>query len=214
MQSRALVVAVFTVVLGIGLAAQAVEPAYTGPLGNPEEPALRPFKSFWQGIKALAYFPAKAFENGNSKTAVLGSAETTRGLREGIIELGEHTVRGVKHGIPERGDEYREIGSVNDYLTEDATLRNAADCVAGMGICWAIQKGVDRYPAQNEQEREARKRAAQAARVERERKAASARAEQEMFESDVERARKRYLGDRYTVREKPMGEGNLLRLAP
>ncbi len=201
------VVLAATSVIAAG-AAFAVDPAYNGPMGNPEEPALRPVKNVWQGIKSLVYRPVRSFGKGNLKTPVLGSAEAFRGLRRGLVGCGELTVEGVLCSVPPRDDEYKELGKVNNILEEDIMLRNAADFVVSMGVFWPVQKVVDHYPVHNEARREAIERRAKAIRKIREKAEEEA---EKREKSRVSRAQEAYLGDRARINDKPFGKGNILK---
>ena len=142
--------------------ASAVPPAYEGRLGNPEEPALRPYKWMWRGIKALAYQPAKAFRKGNIKTPGLGSVEVFRGLRKGVVELDESVMRGAMGTVPPPAGNYKELGKANAKIDKSPLLRNAADVtttahVLGVGGAigvFAAQRRVDRHPMRSPEEQE------------------------------------------------------------
>ena len=180
-------------------AAYAVHPAYFGPMGNPEEPALRPYKWMWRGLKALGHQPVQAFEKGDLKTPMLGSIETLRGVRKGAIELGESTFRGLIGAVPPPKGHYKEIGRVNTVIDDDLLLRNVAD---GFTTIYPAQKVLDHYPAQDEHTQLAIEEKARAVREAR-KEAARERA----------RARERYLGDRMVVNKTAPYAGNLLKLA-
>jgi hypothetical protein len=126
-------VLVTMLLVGFGTA-MAVPPAYTGQFGNPEEPALRPYKWLWRGVKALTYQTANAAKEGNLKTPILGSVETFRGFRKGIVEFDESVFRGMLGAVPpqagNRDLEYRWLLSANQFIESDALLRNVADYVA------------------------------------------------------------------------------------
>jgi len=180
-------------------AAYAVQPAYYGPMGNPEEPALRPYKWAWRGLKALGHQSVKAFENGNLKSPMLGSIETLRGVRKGTIELGESTFRGLMGTEPPPKGHCKGLGRVNTVIDSDVLLRNVAD---GLTTIYPAQKAIDHYPAQDEDTQLAireKARAVRQARKEAARKRAS--------------ARDRYLGDRKVVNKAAPYAGNLLKLA-
>ncbi len=104
----------------------AIEPAYTGQLGNPEEPALRPYKWFWRGAKALVYQTGTEFKEGNRDFPIVGTAYAFRGLRRGLVEWERSLWRGMA-GSNNRTVHYKDVGPVNEYIEEDFLLRNAAD---------------------------------------------------------------------------------------
>jgi hypothetical protein len=196
----------------IGLASHAVPPAYQGRLGNYEEPALRPFKSFWQAGKAVVYQPMKSLKEGNQKTPLLGSAEAFHGLREGVIDGAEISAQGICGATAPKGQEYKVKGYANSALDDDIMMRNTADFAFGGGYMWGVQKVVDKYPVNNETERIEMERKAKLSN--RERKAnLHAKAEGESLESPIYGARRNYLGNRAEINSKMTGRGNLLKLA-
>ena len=180
-------------------AAYAVGPAYFGPMGNPEEPAVRPYKWAWRGLKALGHQSVQAFEKGNLKTPMLGSIETLRGARKGAVELGESTFRGLMGTVPPPKGHYKGLGRVNTVIDDDLLLRNVAD---GFTTIYPAQKVIDHYPVQDEDTQLAIEEKARAVRQAR-KEAARERA----------RARERYLGDRMVVNKTAPYTGNLLKLA-
>ena len=196
-------------------AAGAVGPAHDGPMGNAEEPALRPYKWMWRGLKALVYRPLMAIEKGNRKTPGLGTVELFRGIRKGMVELDESIVKGAMCSAPPKGKDYKEVGKVNASIDEDILLRNVADIgvaggVLGVGAgggIWLGQKVVDHYPL-NTPERQAE--ILKQARTTRQARKEAARARNESA-SPLEVARRKYVGDRAEINPKP--EGNLLKLA-
>ena len=112
----------------LAFGAQALEPAWEGPLGNPEEPALRPYKWFWRGAKALVYYPFRAAVDGHvKKTPVLGLADGFRGLRHGLVEAGASVQMGMIGAVPRP---MKVEGKVNTFINEDLLLRNLADTAA------------------------------------------------------------------------------------
>jgi len=133
----------------------AVGPAYEGPMGNPEEPALRPYKWMWRGVKALAYHPVVALGSGNRKTPGLGMVDVFRGLRVGAVEFNESLVKGILCSEPPEAGDYKNIGNANAFLAEDVLFRNLADLgtagavfssAAGAAAIWLGQKMVDHHP--------------------------------------------------------------------
>jgi len=68
---------------------QAVEPAYKGPKGNPEEPATRPYKWMWRGVQAFGW-RVKNFRPASS-----------------FVELGESTARGMRFDVPPQSGDAR-----------------------------------------------------------------------------------------------------------
>ncbi len=104
-------------------------PRYTGPLGNPEEPALRPYKWFLRGFQSFFYQTGKAFVNGNNDFPIVGSVYAFRGMRVGAVELNRSIWTGMSGAnlktTPQSG--YKETGKMNKVIEQDPLLRNVAD---------------------------------------------------------------------------------------
>jgi hypothetical protein len=107
--------------------AAAVPPAYNGPMGNPEEPALRPYKWFYHGMKTLVHHPVTKFNQGNSVLPGIGTLEAWRGAREGVFDLTESVYHGAIFSIPPKSDAYKETGKINAFIDEDPMLETVAD---------------------------------------------------------------------------------------
>ncbi|MBN2312068.1 MAG: hypothetical protein JXR94_24025 [Candidatus Hydrogenedentes bacterium] len=107
-------------------AAGAVEPAYKGKLGNPEEPATRVYKAFWRGCKAMKYQTVKAAKEGNEKVPGWGYVQALRGVRRGTVELASSTYFGMAGRRP---DDVEAISKANEYIDkeEHKRLRTVAD---------------------------------------------------------------------------------------
>ena len=206
--------------------ALAVPPAYSGPFGNPEEPGLRPFKWMWRGVKAFAYQPVVALDQGNRKIPGLGSAEVFRGLRKGSIELDESVFRGMIGSVPPDAKDYRKLSTVNTVVDNDLLLRNATDFAscAYIGLItpasaafgstagtFVMQKIADHCPVVSRDKQV--ELAKQAEQVREGRKAARAQAAAASGKSGVERAQEKYLGDRAIINKKPKLAGDLIGLA-
>jgi len=225
---RLIAVALLVAVGGVcwSTPARAVEPAYVGHMGNPEEPALRPYKWMWHGVKSLVYQTGNSFVRGNMHFPVLGTAETGRGLRRGSFEMVESTYRGSVFAIPpqEKGA-YKELGSMNQYIEEDLLLRNSTDFAFTL-YAYPALKYVDHYPLEDDEKvdirldraktiRQERLEAQEARRNTEARRAADARGEEVVPVSRVKRAQRNYIGERadYGSERRKDGRGNLLRLA-
>lgn len=128
---------VILLVTGSFSMAFAVEPAYTGHLGNPEEPALRPYKWLARGLAALVYQTGTAFKEGNRDFPIVGSVYAFRGLRRGLVEFERSQWRGFC-GANNRTAPYKETGKANAYIEEDFLLRNAADALTATYACGLI----------------------------------------------------------------------------
>lgn len=112
------------------MAAYAVPPAYIGPMGNLEEPAMRPYKWLWFGIKKLWQRPLQAIRRGDEKVPFFGALEVTRGAERGVIELTESVYHGMVFAPPPNKRTYRNAGSVNAFIESDWLFTRVADAVA------------------------------------------------------------------------------------
>lgn len=181
--------------------ARALEPEYTGQFGYPEEPALRPYKWFWVGAKALGYQTKMGFVRGNMNFPVLGTVETARGIRKGAVDMGEFAWNGILYrSVPPKGF-HKTQGNANDYIDSDLLMRNAADLLSNAIVWqwyfWPVQKVVDLAPLENDAKVDIR--LEEAARVREDRRTAEmVREEQRKFtdETPVEKAQRAYLDDR------------------
>lgn len=198
------------VLLAGAVQAQVTGPKRTGVLGNPEEPALRPYKWVWYGAKSLVYQTGNHFVRGNMKTPVVGTVDTCRGLGRGTVDLGESTYHGLIFAeLPPR-DGYRSSGRANAVFEEDLLGRNVVDASASW-YAYPVLKAHDRLSI--ESSAEVNDRLVHAQKVREERRAARATAD--VIESDVYRAQQRYIGERatYGKNRRHAGTGNLLKLA-
>ncbi|GMW01358.1 MAG: hypothetical protein AMXMBFR84_24950 [Candidatus Hydrogenedentota bacterium] len=124
--------------VGLGLlvctASFAIEPAYYGPKGNPEEPATRPYKAMWRGVKAFFYHPPKSTLDGHEKLPILGGAiELPRGVRRGTVELTESTWKGMAGS---RMPDYKQQMYLNEVINADQRIHFLTDYVAAVGVIW------------------------------------------------------------------------------
>ncbi len=200
------------VLLGVGIC-YAVEPTYKGPMGNAEEPALRPYKWMVRGAKALVYQTGKSFQRGNMKTPVLGTVDVGRGLRRGLVEAGESVFKGAIGSPPPlvKG-EYKKTGKANEVIEEDMVFRNAADGLVSGVWFWAGQKVHDRHSMETDEQVDIRLARAKETREAR----AETRLARDVEEGTaVERAQRHYVPGRTERRTTLNREarGNLLRKA-
>lgn len=178
--------------------AYAVEPAYTGQFGNPEEPALRPIKWCWHGTKALFHHTFIHFRDMRQNGLADSVSETPRGLRRGAVDLTRALYKGSVHArVPEK-KEYRELSHWNQVLERQEFMQHGKDARAES----KKQSGVDA--------------ASRPAAV---KASTGGESEQNTIPSAslrpvsrVERAQRDYLGDRKRTYESRSGRGNLLRL--
>ena len=120
----------------LATAAWSIEPAYVGPLGNPEEPATRPYKAMYRGLKALFVQPYYGFKRGNDKVKYIGSVEVFRGVRHGGVELIESTYTGM---AGKRQPDYRERQYLNDKIDSDRRAAALADSLTAAALLhWAF----------------------------------------------------------------------------
>jgi hypothetical protein len=114
----------------------AVEPAYKGPMGNPEEPATRPYKAMYRGVKALFVQPVRGFKRGNDKMPVIGSVETIRGVRHGGFELVESTYTGMAGKLQ---PEPAQLQTMNTLIDSDRRVAALIDGLTAAGLIhWAF----------------------------------------------------------------------------
>ena len=129
MKTRTWIMLTTLAVIMVGTTAWAVPSAYTGPLGNPEEPALRPYKWLWRGVQALGFQTFNAFEQGNRDFPGLGSVYTFRGLRRGIVEYERSLWLGMIGCNPKTRPNacYEQVGKVNTMLDDNCVFGTLAD---------------------------------------------------------------------------------------
>lgn len=109
--------------------AAAVEPAYSGPLGNPEEPALRPYKSILRGVASFVLHVRDAFVDGNTTFPVVGTVQTGRGIGKGGVELAARSYTGMDGRLPLPVEDTHKW---NQVLDSDPLLRNVRDAAGGL----------------------------------------------------------------------------------
>ncbi len=198
--------------LGLTAAADVVQPAYEGQFGNPEEPALRPYKWMWHGLKSLAYQTGKGFQDGNMNFPVIGTVEIGRGLRRGTVEFAESTWKGALFAVPPNGtgEDFKDLGRWNEKLQNEPLARNVSDAL----FTWyyfPLLKFVDYYPVKTDEEVEQQKEEARQTREARK----AAGPQPDPTKTRVERAQDTYVPDRVAAGSKKSddGRGNLLKLA-
>ncbi|MFP4502172.1 MAG: hypothetical protein ACLFTT_14320 [Candidatus Hydrogenedentota bacterium] len=135
-----LTVLITVLLVGACALAVAVPPAYTGPMGNPEEPAMRPFKWLWHGVKAVGYRSTNGLrmtrQDERVRTLVKG---TGVGVFQGGVELVDSVGRGTLHAVPPGHGDYKELGKLNAHIrqweplqgTEAGNAGESADANAG-----------------------------------------------------------------------------------
>ena len=167
-----------------------------------EEPALRPYKAVFRGVRALVFHTVKGLADGNEKWPGIGSVEIFRGFRVGMVELTNSTYKGMAGS---KMPDYKVTTKPNKVIEKDIVLRNAADGLtagfvfagAGAGVAdaakagtaiFAGQKIVDRSPVDPKRKERADER-----------------------KSRRKEAQERYLEHRANINNKPENTGNLVR---
>ncbi len=135
MKIRLYAVVLLSAVMCAGVAG-AVPPAYTGQFGNPEEPALRPVKWTWLGVKSLVQSTKDGLSSGVQKDPASMAGEGALGAVKGTGGL----VSSVGHGIvgaplPPRKDakslsyEQAAMVVINNETNKDACCqKESAKC--------------------------------------------------------------------------------------
>lgn len=112
----------------------AIEPSHWGKYGNPEEPATRPFKAFWRGLKAFKYQVGATIDEGERKAGnVGGGVQFFRGVRRGLVEIGGGTYMGMAGQYPLPVEQTHPI---NEYIDSDRRLAALADLPSTAAILW------------------------------------------------------------------------------
>ena len=186
---------------------------YRGPLGNEEEPALRPYKWMYQGIKSLFYHTGDQFVEGNLHAPVVGSVQGLRGVRRGTMSLGESTYRGLVFApVPPR-NHYKSLGALNEAIEADMLTRNGSDFLFSWYF-FPVQKAIDNNPPEGDTKVAIRMKEAKDTREARDEAARARKNAENANESSVERAQRDYIGARadYGTPKTKMGRGNLMKL--
>ena len=124
---------VFTVCGG----ALAIEPTHYGQYGNPEEPATRPYKAFWRGLKAIPYQVCNSAERGEEKAGTFGNLEAFRGLRRGVVEFGDSSWWGMAGTYPPPVEHF---SASNEWIEQDRRLAALCDLPTTVGV-FALASG-------------------------------------------------------------------------
>lgn len=211
------------IVLGLFLAVTgySIQPAYKGPMGNWEEPAMRPYKWFLRGVKALTFQTVDSIDRGNRKTPGLGMAEGFRGVRKGAFELGESCFKGAMFAPPPPAGDYRKSSSANTFVENDLLLRNVMDYIVACEILswglpreawrwgaliWASQKVIDHYPVVKPLDQE------KLAEIAKQKRAAHTRAMIAAEPKTREEIQASYIGERAKINRKDPYRGNIMKL--
>ncbi|MCX5770014.1 MAG: hypothetical protein NTZ09_07045 [Candidatus Hydrogenedentes bacterium] len=184
---------VFILTLLFSLTAQAVPPAYRGPLGNPEEPTMHPYKWLFRGVPSL---PPK------------GSL-TERGYINTFLEddpfLGyaaDFLAGGYFYGVGENG--LLGLDFVGNVLGAAKYGRDAVNFSAGI---IAAQGVVDLLPMYDTVDRELVE--SRAADIQFDRRVN--RTVREPLETDRDRAQRLYIGERAMINRRNTAPGNISR---
>ncbi|GMV93461.1 MAG: hypothetical protein AMXMBFR82_32390 [Candidatus Hydrogenedentota bacterium] len=131
MKAMSTTLAVVLAVMCCG-SAMAIEPSHWGKYGNPEEPATRPYKAFWRGLKAVPYQIGISKDSGEAKAdAKWGRVEGFRGLRRGVVELGHSTWWGMAGTYPPPVEDF---SSTNQWIESDRRLAALCDLPTTVGV--------------------------------------------------------------------------------
>lgn len=168
MTFRKLVTGACLVLMGTA-SAFAIEPSHYGKkYGNPEEPATRPYKAFWRGLKAFKYQFKQTIREGQDKAgAVGGKVQFFRAVRRGLVEVGAGTYMGMAGSYPipveathpanQTLDSDRRLAALADLPSTAAIFwaggAGSVGAVFGPGVVTIAQSEVDRY-AMTAEERE------------------------------------------------------------
>ncbi len=183
------------------LPAAAVPPAYVGRLGNAEEPALRPYKWAWHGVKAFVFQTQDQLVRGNMEFPVLGTVKGFRGVRWGTVELLESTARGMVFApLPERGTQaWKKLQPWNRTIEDELFLKNSCDLAFSWWFFPAL-KALDYVHVDNPETVDTKLKEAAQVRGERDKayheRNQSRHPENTVSESSRRRAREEYVGYR------------------
>ena len=197
--------------LVFAISASAIEPAYVGPLGNSEEPALRPYKWIWRGIAAFGHQTKEKFVEGNMNTPILGTVETARGIRNGSTEFLYSFWKGILFTCPPQQHKYyQEKTELTKRVEADAVWKNVTEFMCS-GPAFPMLVALDHVQVESDakvQERLVKAREIQAARRQ-------AQQSRQIKGNPVEEAQEKYLGDRITIKKDKSKKypKNLLKLA-
>lgn len=189
----------------------AIEPSYKGPLGNPEEPALRPYKWFFRGIMAFAHQTKEKFVEGNMNTPILGTVETSRGIRNGSTEFLYSFWKGILFTCPPQQPKfYQEKTELTKKVEADDVWRNVTDMMCS-GPAFPMLVALDHVYVESDEK--VRERLETAKEIQRARRDAQKARELKM--SPVEKAQINYLCERAIVKRDKSKKypKNLLKLA-
>ena len=143
MKMRLFAAVLLTAVVCTGIAA-AVPPAYTGQFGNPEEPALRPLKWTWVGVKTLVESTKDGLASGVQKDPASMAGEGALGAVKGTGGL----VSSMGHGIvgaplpPKRDAKSLSYEQAAMVVIDNETKKDAC-CQDQCGKCGGEQKPVE-----------------------------------------------------------------------
>ncbi|MDZ4859077.1 MAG: hypothetical protein SGI88_08820 [Candidatus Hydrogenedentes bacterium] len=120
-------------VAACGFGASAIEPSHWGPYGNPEEPATRPYKAFWRGLKAFKYQVNATVRDGHRKAGAYGNVQFFRGVRRGLVEIGAGTYMGMAGQYP---FPVEKTHTANEYIDADRRRAALADLPSTAALFW------------------------------------------------------------------------------
>ncbi|MCX8065534.1 MAG: hypothetical protein N3G21_10240 [Candidatus Hydrogenedentes bacterium] len=189
-----------------------IPPAYSGPLGNAEEPALRPYKWFLRGILALGHQTKEKFIEGNMNTPILGTIETGRGIRRGSTELLYSFWKGILYACPpQRTQFHKEETELTKRVEADAVWKNVGDLLC-TGPAYPVLIALDHVYVESDSK--VKERLQKAREIQQSRRESQSIRAQRMPLSELERAQRNYIGERAELgRKGKKYPKNLLKLA-
>jgi hypothetical protein len=208
MKIRLYAVVLLTAVLYVGVAG-AVPPAYTGQFGNPEEPALRPLKWTWLGVKSLVQSTKDGLANGVEKDPASMAGEGALGAVKGTGSLAASMGHGIVGApLPPKKDAKSLSYEQAAMVVINKETKKDACCGQECGKCGDDQKAA----AQPDPAAQFRKPAPSTVLPAETETAAKPLVVQE---SNVEKAQRKYvpLQADYRSNRRMDGTGNLLKLA-
>jgi len=135
----------FAVVLLVAVvcacAAQAVPPAYSGQFGNAEEPALRPVKWTWLGVKSLVQSTKDGLASGVQKDPASMAGEGALGAVKGTGNLATDVGKGIVGApLPQKKEPHALSYEQAAMVVINGQINKDACCPEQGGKCCAEKK--------------------------------------------------------------------------
>ncbi len=177
----------------ISASVYAVPPAYEGPFGNPEEPALRVIKWPWLGLRKLVVSTHEGLKSGMDKESLSATGvDGAAGAFEGTKTLVNHTAKGLVYApLPAK----EPLGKTDSYEQKAMAYiekMTKPACEEQPDAC-ATEEQKEESKAEKQEVKLLPPR---------------------IKESEVEKAQRRYIPEKAAYRDRTFdGGGNLLKLA-